>query len=108
MSLTLSLWSPGEIIEGVAERAKRRRLDLGYTQAELSERSGVRLGTLKLFERTGQASLQTVVMIAFALRAEGELNALFPRQAPMTIDDVVEKPLRQRGRRRRARAGSAT
>ena len=105
--LSLNLWSPGEVIDGIAERARRRRLDLGYTQTELSERSGVRLGTLKLFERTGQASLQTVVMIAFALRGETEFAALFPRQAPMTIEDVVEKPSRQRGRRRDAQTKSS-
>lgn len=100
--MSLSLWSPAEIIQGVAERARRRRLDLGYTQVELSERSGVRLGTLKFFERTGQASLETVVMVAIALRAEANLMELFPRQEPRTLEDVIEKPLRQRGRRRSA------
>lgn len=105
--LSLNLYSPAEIIEGIAERARRRRLDLGYTQAELAARSGVSLGTLKLFERTGRGSLEAVVLLALALRAEAEFLGLFLRQGPTTIEDVVQKPLRERGRRRVARNGSA-
>lgn len=100
--LSLNLLSPGEILEGIASRSRRRRLDLGLTQAELSARSGVRLGTLKAFERTGRASMDTVVLVAFALRAETEFTQLFPREEPRTIADVIEKPLRQRGRRQRS------
>ena len=42
---------------------KRRRL----TQQDLSERSGVSLGTLKRFETTGQISLLSLTKLAIAL-----------------------------------------
>ena len=98
--LSLSLYSPGEILLGVAGRAKRRRLDLGLTQQDLAERAQVSLGTLKLFERTGRASLETVVLVAFALGAEEQFTGLFPEMPPQSIEDVVGRPKRQRGRRR--------
>ena len=84
------------------------QLHLGYTRAEPSGHSVVRLGTLRLSERKGQPSLETVVRIAFALRTEAEFTALFPRRGPMTIKDVIEKPLWRRGWRLAARAGAAS
>jgi transcriptional regulator with XRE-family HTH domain len=83
----------------LAQRAKRRRLDANLTQTALAERAQVSLGTLKLFERTGKASTEFVVLIAFALNAEKEFDNLFPSETPRSIDDVLSKPRRLRGRR---------
>ena len=77
---------------------KRRRLDFNLTQRELASRSGVSYGSLRLFEETGKASFEAVVKIAFALEAEAELEALFPPRPKKTLDDVVERPVRQRAR----------
>jgi transcriptional regulator with XRE-family HTH domain len=97
--LSITLNSPLEIREAVGSRAKRLRLDHGLTQQILSERSGVSLGSLKRFERTGHASLDAVVKIAFALRVEDELDHLFPARPFQSITDVLERPKRQRGKR---------
>ena len=94
----LNLNSPGEILTGIAARARSRRLDLGLTQLGLARRAGVSLGTLKLFERTGRASLEMLVKLAFALGAEEAFENLFPPAPPKSIDDVLRRPQRQRGR----------
>lgn len=77
-----------------------RRLTLNLSQDGLAARADVSLGTLKSFERTGKASMETVVRIAFALGAEREFDALFPPQEVTRIEDVVETAPRKRGRRK--------
>lgn len=100
MILSLKLSSPGEVLAGLARRAKRRRLDANLTQEELAQRAQVSLGTLKLFERTGKASSDFIVRLAFALSAEKEFDNLFPPEPPKSIDDIVAKPQRLRGPRK--------
>lgn len=100
MDISLKISSPSDVLKRLAQRAKRRRLDANLTQAGLAERAQLSLGTLKLFERTGKASSEFIVRLAFALNAEKEFDALFPSAAPKSIDDVIAKPRRLRGRRR--------
>ncbi len=97
------LGTPLEVMEAVAARVKRRRIDANLTQRELASVSGVPYSTLRLLEETGKASFEAVVKIAFALHAEREFDALFPPQTPRTIDDVIGRPARQRARRSKPR-----
>lgn len=75
------------------------RLQKGFTQSGLARRSGVPLGTLKRFERTGQIALVSLVRIATALGQEQAFDALFAAQEFKSMDDVLraEKPIK-RGR----------
>lgn len=98
--MSFHLTSPTELLWDVASRARYRRLEANLTQGGLAARAGISLGTLKRFERTGKASFETVVRIAFVLEAEGEFEGLFPQIAPRTIDDILSKTERRRGRRR--------
>ena len=100
MILSLKLSSPRDVLDGLARRAKRRRLEANLTQEELAERAQVSWGTLKLFERSGKASSEFLVKLAFALNAEKEFDALFPPEPHRSIDDVVAKPKRMRARRK--------
>jgi transcriptional regulator with XRE-family HTH domain len=79
---------------------KRRRIDAGFTQRDLAARAGVSYGSLRLFEETGKISLEAIVKIAFVLEAEAEFVRLFPPRPPKTIDDIVERPVRQRVRKK--------
>lgn len=97
--IAINLSSPTEAIRGTGQRAKRARLAQNLTQAGLAARAGVSLGSLKSFESTGKASFETVVRIAFALRAETEVEMLFPPQPIFSIKDVVDVAPRKRGRR---------
>lgn len=92
-----------KIRTGIASRLRRRRLDAGWSQAELSDRSGVPLGTLKRFESTGQISLDTLLRLARPLSALHEFDALFPESAYASLDEVIRattKPARKRAPRR--------
>lgn len=96
--LTFNMTSPAEVIGRLAERMRRRRIDAGFTQRDLAARSGVSYGSLRLFEETGKIALESLVKIAFVLEAEPEFEHLFPSRPPKTIDEVVERPVRQRVR----------
>lgn len=100
MELSLSISSPRDVSVGLASRARRRRLDANLTQEGLAARAQVSLGTLKLFERTGKASVEFLIMIAFALGAEKEFDHLFPDKTRRSIEDIVSKQTRIRGRRK--------
>ena len=56
--------SPQEVCEVLAVRHKLLRKKLRLTQAELAERSGVSLGSLKRFENTGKISLESLLKLA--------------------------------------------
>lgn len=98
--LAFNMSSPADVIKGLSERVRRRRLDLGLTQRELAARAGVSYGSLRLFEETGKISFEALVKVAFVLEGEAEFEHLFPPRPPQTIDDIVERPVRQRGRRK--------
>lgn len=98
--LAFNMSSPAEVIEGLAERMKRRRIQHGLTQRDLSARANVSYGSLRLFEESGKISLESLVKIAFALEAEVEFDHLFPSRPPQNIEDVVDRPLKQRVRRK--------
>ena len=66
---------------------KRRRL----TQQDLSERSGVSLGTLKRFETTGQLSLLSLTKLAIALGCENEIRSLFDNVVYESIEEVIDE-----------------
>jgi len=69
-------------------------------QVDLAEHTGIPLSTVKRFENGGNASLETVVRIAYVLRAEREFGELFPRYEAHTLDEILAaNRLRQRARR---------
>jgi transcriptional regulator with XRE-family HTH domain len=93
------LLSPRDICEAVGRRAKERRLAMVLRQVDVAEHTGVPLSTVKRFENEGRGSLETVVRIAFVLRAEREFSALFPRYESRTLDEILAaNRLRQRAR----------
>jgi len=99
-SIALKLSSPFEVKEGLRARARQRRLNANLTQEGLARRANVSLGTLKHFEKTGDASVELLIAIAFALGADNEFGGLFPPLPYKTIEDIIEKKPRMRGRRK--------
>ncbi|WP_255572169.1 helix-turn-helix domain-containing protein [Celeribacter sp. PS-C1] len=80
-----------EIQERVRDAARGRRMALDLTQAELSERSGVALGTLKRFERTGEISFASLLALAEALDALEEFSRLFPSPEIASLDELEKR-----------------
>ena len=50
----LSLKTEPDVLREVADSLRAHRLALGWRQADLAERSGVAIATLRRFERSGQ------------------------------------------------------
>ena len=83
----------------LAKRAKGRRLSLDLTLEGLARRSGVALGTLKKFERTGNISLVSFIRLSIALNDDAALERLLLEPEYDTLEDVLEvKKKRKRGR----------
>jgi len=61
------LTTPEDTARQLAKKARALRLARNWKQATLAERSGVSLGSLQRFERTGLVSLQNLLKLAFAL-----------------------------------------
>jgi transcriptional regulator with XRE-family HTH domain len=96
--LPLDLMTAPQLAQQVAQCARRYRLERNLTQQELAERAGMSLSSLRRFERTGEIAFLSLVRIAMALDATEGLMGLFPEQI-RSLEDVLEKPRRQRGRR---------
>lgn len=84
---------------GIAERVKLRRLEKGWTQNMLATKSGVSLASYRRFESSGEMSLRSLVMLAFALDMTDEFEALFNSKTYQSVDDILRAgQLKQRKR----------
>ncbi|MCB1133507.1 MAG: helix-turn-helix transcriptional regulator [Verrucomicrobiae bacterium] len=84
------LRNPNHLIRQIGQRIRTHRKARGWTQAELAERSGVSLSTLKLLEREGKGSLQRLAKVAVILNLDGELRELFATSPAYASLDEVE------------------
>jgi transcriptional regulator with XRE-family HTH domain len=94
--VTITFQSPSDLCREVADRARSARLAANLTQEGLAQRSGVSLGTLKRFERSGAASLEVVARIALALRMEGGFERMFEAPRFASLDEVIATPRKRR------------
>jgi transcriptional regulator with XRE-family HTH domain len=92
--------TPNAIITGIAGRVKQRRLEATLTQKELAKRAGVSLPAYRRFERTGEISLRSLVLLGMALDMTAEFSELFQTKLYGNMDDLLKaKKKRQRGKR---------
>jgi transcriptional regulator with XRE-family HTH domain len=97
--MDLALLSSEEIALEVASRLKSRRLARKLTLEGLAQRSGVPLGTLKKFERTGRIALVSFIRLAITLKDERALENLLLAERFETLEDVLESvKIPKRGR----------
>ncbi|MCM1540602.1 MAG: helix-turn-helix domain-containing protein [Blautia sp.] len=75
----------------IAARMRERRKERKLSQARLSERADVSLGSLKRFERTGEISLSSLIKLAFALGCEEDFDGLFSRKGYASIQEVIDE-----------------
>jgi len=68
--------NPIEIMQELKAKFRERRKSLSYTQNELATRSGVSLGSLKRFERSGQIALESLLKLALVLECLGDFSAV--------------------------------
>lgn len=101
----ITLLTPRRAVEKLGSNLQQRRLAMGITQAGLSARSGVPLGTLRKFEQTGSASTDALMKLMIAVGvAETVIKATEPDTMNFaSIDEVLgaePKPTRKRGWRK--------
>ncbi|WP_270721138.1 helix-turn-helix domain-containing protein [Bacteroides hominis] len=78
--LSLINKTPDSLMSGIAQRVKQRRLEKGWTQNMLATKAGVSLASYRRFETSGEISLRSLVMLAFALEMTDEFENLFSRR----------------------------
>ncbi len=85
--------NPIDIMQELQVKFKERRRTLGYTQKELSTRSGVSLGSLKRFESSGQISLESLLKLALVLECLGDFSSLCEKEEERfgSMDEVVNE-----------------
>ncbi len=88
--------SPIEIASELAKRLKDRRLERNLSQEGLARRSGVPLGTLKRFERTGAVSLLSFIRLLVALREDAALERVLAAPEFANLDEVLAQPKRRK------------
>jgi transcriptional regulator with XRE-family HTH domain len=91
-----------ELMREIGQRSKERRLELNLTRQGLGLRSGVSMSVIRQFEDCGKISLESLLKIAIALGAAGEIDQLFrsrDSRAVVSMDDLLKQAkTRKRGR----------
>ena len=68
-----------------------RKQGMGLSQLELSERTGIPLGTVRYFEQTGKISFPSFLRIAAELQALDLLLALARGEEPLTFHKIQKE-----------------
>lgn len=91
--LNISLSTPVSIIDDLKNKYKQIRLSLNFTQAGLSKRSGVSLGSIKRFENSGQISLESLLKLSLVLECLDDFkNIANPKKETInSIDELLSK-----------------
>lgn len=96
--MSFILKSQQEVMQEIASRAKDMRLKQNLTQEGLALRSGVSLGSIKRFERTGEISLKSLIDIALALGCMDDFEDLFADNTLKgSLFDIKDEKKRKRG-----------
>lgn len=94
--------TPDLLMLGIAGRVRQRRLEKGWTQKMLAVKAGVSLGSYRRFESSGEISLRSLLMLAFALDMTDDFETLFSGRTYQSIDDILkaeQSKQRKRGNR---------
>jgi len=89
MNLLAEQKTPSEINQEIAGRVREIRKRQGLSQSILSSKSGVSLGSLRRFEKSGEISLQSLTKLAMALNLGDEMEQLFNHIPYQSIEEVI-------------------
>lgn len=88
----ISLETPLTARTKLAKVFKLTRGNFGYTQQQLSQKSGVALATLRKFERTGLISLESFLKLALVLGVLDKLvSAIESPPKYQSLDEIIAK-----------------
>lgn len=91
--LDINISIPTVAMDKLRARYKDLRLSFDFTQAGLAKRSGVSLGSIKRFERSGQISLDSLLKLSLILECLDDFNHVAnPKKDTIhSIDQLLEK-----------------
>lgn len=81
--------TPSDVAKRLAERVKNIRKRKKITQKQLAARSNVSYAALRVFERTGKISLESLIKITMELGMVNEINELFTQPVYSSIEEVL-------------------
>ena len=97
-----ALLTDDAILEEVGRRLTQRRIDLQFSQAELSNLAGVAKRTVERMEAGAPSQLPSLIKVLRVLDLLGELNLLVPDDAVRPMDLLqLQGKARQRVARNR-------
>jgi len=67
---------PADVLKNTAYKHIQLRKGLKLTQAKMADRSGVSLGSIKRFERSGKISLESLLKLLLILNRLEEFNSI--------------------------------
>lgn len=83
--------TPNEISGAIVENVRARRKEAHLTQKQLSQKSGVSLGSIKRFERTGEIALISLIRISVALGCQEDFLQLFAKKQYQSIQEIIDE-----------------
>ena len=101
--LSVKINTPNSIMAQLKENFQQKRLSLNLTQEGLSHKSGVSLGSLKRFEKSGQISLESLLKLSVVLECLDDFcDIANPKEETIhSLDELLKKknqPTKKRGR----------
>ncbi len=92
IDIMVLLKTPAELLFDICKKVKQRRKDLKLTQAEVADKSGVPLPTIRKYEQTGKISFESFVKIAFVLDIASDLLSIFRQKQTdyKSMDDLLK------------------
>ena len=86
---------PSDVMKETASKHRQLRKQLRLSQAQLADKSGVSLGSLKQFEQTGKISFVSLLKLAHVLGRLSDFEALFaPKQNLTGIEKLFSDKTR--------------
>lgn len=93
--------SSGELMQQLAERLKKRRLEKGLSRQALAELSGVPAPTIARFEQQHAISMRQYLDLAIALGYADQLQVLMQEAIYKTMEEL--ETIKQNQNRKRGR-----
>ncbi|MCH9744476.1 MAG: helix-turn-helix domain-containing protein [Gammaproteobacteria bacterium] len=93
----------GNLTMDIAKRLTAMRLQRAWTREDLANRSGINVYTLKHFERTGQISLERLILLCNELEILPDLERVFKPRQRINVENwqaPEQTTMRKRGKRR--------
>jgi transcriptional regulator with XRE-family HTH domain len=85
-----------ELLAELGAAIRTRRVAQQWSQEEAAVRAGMGVRTWRRMEKTGQATVESLVQAAVALRCEETLALLFPAPAAASMNDLLARQMESR------------